>query len=456
MTGRVRRSLAVVAMVALFAASACGGGKAPAVPPELTGAKAERDISQDGAALLSTTITVQFDRSYELAPAKVPLASFFELHLPAAGNTASRVFVQAAEFPDKDDRRVVKLAVRRLIPQGSKLKIAKAAFAAGAQGDLTIEVESSLTPTAVLLASTALAIPGPELLDDPVVTPATPGDHDPAIQRTALEDHLDRRGVSPDVHAAAIARYEAIPGDVVPSAKLRAALAALTGTFAEPALDSLFTDKNCTGKPVARIAFQPPPDLPELIARLTFDGERRVISINPQLEGDRIEHLMPFLAHETIHCDRDDSRAEEVAATGFDTFLYTQLIAADPTLVNARSKATRELNLDTVAFINSGRRVPESVGILPSTGVTRAIPNTNSTFGSFAEMIVAAYPDIQAATSPPEPVAEAYAANLAKLAGMPARSPFDLKYLDELVGRAMDPEILARAIRALGLVPLPG
>lgn len=450
----MRLRIALVALLAvLTTVVACDDTSASAVPPELTGAKAERDLSQDGAALLTTTVTVRFDRSYQLAPAKVPLASFFELAVPTIKNTTDRVFPQSAEFQDKNDRRVVKLAINRLIPEGSKLKVAKAAFAADAKGDLEIDVESELTPTAVVLASTSLAVPGPELLAEAVTTEVRPEDRDPAVQRKALESDLDLRHVPNEVRASALARFDSIPQDLVPSPKIRAALAALTGTFAEPALDALFTEKNCTGKPVALIAFQPPPDFPDLLARVTFSNNRRVISLNPVLESDRIEHIMPFLAHETIHCDLEDSRTEEVAATAFDTFLYTQLIAADPTLVTTGSKAARELNIDTVAFINSGRRFPESVGILPSAGVPKAIPNTNSNFGSFAELIAAAYPGVDAATSSSEPVAEAYVARLAQVAGIPAQSPFNLKYLDELVGRAMDPKTQAEAILALGLVP---
>jgi len=449
----VRRSFALFALLPLIAAIACGSSTAAAPPPALTDARAERDIAQDGAALLTTTITVRFDRTYTLAPAKVPLPSFFELAVPTIKNTTDRVFPQSAEFQDRNDRRVVKLAVNRLIPQGSKLKVAKAAFAADAQGDIEIAIESELTPTAVVLASAPLAVAGPELLAEAVTTDVRPEDRDPAAQRRALENDLDLRHVPDDVRAAALARFDAIPQELVPSPKIRAALAALTGTFAEPALDALFTEKNCTGKPVALIAFQPPPDFPELLARVTFSNNRRVISLNPLLESDRIEHIMPFLAHETIHCDLEDSRTEEVAATAFDTFLYSQLIAADPSLVTTGSKAARELNIDTVAFINSGRRYPESVGILPSAGVAKAIPNTNSNYGSFAELIAAAYPGVDAATSPNEPVAEAYVARLAQAAGIPAQSPFNLKYLDELVGRAMEPKTLAAAILALGLVP---
>src|SRR6185436_1602538 len=126
-----------------------------------------------------------------------------------------------------------------------------------------------------------------------------------------------------------------------------------------------------------------------------------------------LELLMPVLAHEAIHCDATDGLAEEVAATAFDTFLYLHLLAAEPDLAGAGTKVGRELNVDAIAMINSGRRLPESIGLLPSVGVTRVLPETNSPAGSFAELVVQSYPTITTTTSAPEPLAQTYVANIA-------------------------------------------
>jgi hypothetical protein len=282
----------------------------------------------------------------------------------------------------------------------------------------------------------------------------TAADHDPAAQRSALQAHLTKRGADETTTKSALARYDAMPPTVIPSPKVRAALAALTGTFAEPAIDALLTSGNCTNKPVQSILFQSPPDAPELLARVTFANGARILSLNPVLEGDRLERIMPFLAHEAIHCDRTDTKTEEVIATSFDTFLYLQLVAAEPDLAADATPASREFNLDAMAMINSGRRLPESIGILPSAGITRALPGTTATFGSFAEFVSSAYANVDTGISPHEAVADAYIARLAPLAHMPAQTGFDVKYMDELLGRAMSQPALAAAIQALGLEPL--
>lgn len=442
--------LAGLLALALTVAS-CGGGSTSGPLPEISGAHAERIISADGQATLASTITVEFDRPVKPQPGSLPLASYFELSMVGASGPNSRVLVQKASA---DSARKVTLNIEAVIADGSTLKVAKRLFQPGAQGNIEAPVSSELNTAQVVLATTALAITDPRLLDNPAVPEVKPADRDTAAQREALQAHLEKRGESEKVVAAALARFDSISATVVPSPKARAAIAALTGTFAQPAIDALLTGANCTKKPAAQIVFQPPPDAPKLLARVTYtpDGAR-IISLNPVLEGDRIEHIMPLIAHEAIHCDQEDTLNEEVAATAFDTFLYVQLIAADPTVITTGSPAAKEMNVDAVAFINSGARVPESVGLLPSAGVTKALPNTNSPYGSFAELAAEAYPNVPPGASAPEALAQAYVAGLASQTGMPVQNAFSLRYLDELLGRAMHPHTLAQAIIALQLEP---
>lgn len=448
-----RRALAVATLVALMAA--CGGGQQGVGVPGITHAQATRDVDSS-AAKLTSTVRVDFDRDIALAPAKVPLASYFELEVPrpgGRGSQAARVLVRTAEVP-ADNRRQVVLTVDSLVPAGTVLRVAKRAFQEGAEGDITVDIDSELSPRMVQLASTALAITRPELLGEPRVAEVTPADGDPAAMRAGLEAHLQQRGASAETKQKALQRFDSIPVEIVPNPKLRAALAALTGTFAEPAIDSLLTSGNCTGKPAALVAFQPPPDAPNLLARSTTRADgRRVISLNPIVEGERIEHLMPLIAHETVHCDSVDGRFEEVAATAFDTFLYIELIAVDPGLVFEGTRLARDFDVDAVAMINSGRRVPESVGLLRSPAVARALPGTTSNLPSFADLVAGAYPQITFNDSPDELAAKGYVGVLAARADLPAKSPFDLVYLDELLGRALDANVLDAAIAALELSP---
>jgi hypothetical protein len=449
------RGVTVLAFLpALLAAVlvACSAGGEGGPPPGVSSAVAERDVV-DGKATLKSTVTVRFDRPFELARSRVPLASHFEFDVPMAVGGSRRVLVASAERPEDNSRTIV-LKVDTLIPGGATLKVARRAFDAEATGEMEVTVEGELNPTLVLLASTELQVSDPSFYDAPVIAEATDADRDPAVQREALEFHLNQRQVDPQTYLDALAIYDAIPQDIVTSPKLRAALAALTGTFAEPALESLLTAENCTGLPTARIAFETPPGDAELIARVTYLGTgARVISVNPFAEGERIEHLMPILAHEAVHCDGLDGRAEELAATAFDGFLYLNLVAAEPELARTKTRVARELNIDAVALINSGGLLPESIGVLPSVGVTRILPGTNAEYRSFAEFILAAYPQIDLATSPTEPLAQAYADILAQTAEVERGDPFSIRYLDELLGRAIHPAVLVAAIQAFGLAP---
>jgi hypothetical protein len=445
----MRALLLPAVAVAMFAAVACGGGSASVVPA-IVDARAERDVGADGAARLSSTITVHFASDVHAAGGDVPFVSHFELAVPGPSGPAERVLLKSAKL----DGKTVTLAVDRVLPQGTTLKITRSAFPGNAGGDLQVDVASNFTPAAVIRATKALRPTDPDVVADPVTAPVKPEDRDPAVQRQALKTLLQQHNAPAEVVDTALSRYDQMSVDIVPSPKMRAALAALTGTFTEPAITSLLTGDNCTGKPASLIAFQPPPDAPQLMARVTYAiGGQRILSIDPALESDRIEHIMPLLAHEAIHCDRQDSRSEEVAAVAFETFLYLQLIAADPTVVHTGTLAAREMNIDAIAFINSGRRYPESVGILPSPGVLRVLPGSDSKFGSFGELVAAAYPDVDAGSSPDETTAAAYVARLAKIVNIAPQSPFNIKYLDELLGLAMDANTIQQAIAALTAVP---
>lgn len=442
----------VVPALAAFALllGACSSGEQAPIP-QVASARSTRDVV-DGEAKLSSTVEVRFDRAVVLAPLKVPLSSNFEFEVAGlSGGAARRVLVSKAEVNTANSRAIL-LKVDQIVPDGAKLKIADKAFSANATSETAVSVEGDLSPVLAILATTALRLGRPELLNPGVAAEVKDADRDPDAMRAALSEMLAKRGADEGTKKVALARFDSMPAAIIPSPKLRAALAGLTGTFAESAIDGLLTTNNCTGKPAAQVLFQPPPDAPKLLARVTFaKNGQRIISLNPFTEGDRIEHLMPILAHEAIHCDNDDSRAEEVAATSFDAFLYLQLAAANPEIVNAGTQLARELNVDAIALINSGRRLPESVGILPSPGVPRVLPDTSVPYASFGELVAAAYPGIDQPQSASEPLAEAYVAKLAPLAGMQPGQPFNIRYLDELLGRALDTQTLGKAIEAFGL-----
>jgi hypothetical protein len=411
-----------------------------------------RDVV-DGEARLSTTVEVRFDRPFELAESDLPLSSHFEFAVPVDdGSGPRRVFVQVADPPAQGSRSLT-VHVDALLPVGTTISVTRTLFRAREEGMITADVESDLDPVQALLAQQPLTFADDAFLEGSNVPAPGPEDGDVEAMRAHLAADLEVRQVPEDVRARTLQAYDAIPAEVVPAPRARAALAALTGTFAEPAIANLTTDDNCTGQPAALVTFQPPPDGPNLLARVSFDERgRRVLSLNPILAGEPIVRLMSIIAHEAIHCDPDSSLREEVAATAFDSLLYLLLVATYPESSAGGTALSRDLNVDALALINSGRRLPESIGILPSYGITQVLPGTNDQSGSFAEFIARAYAGLPEA-SPPERLADLYAAALASSAGAEAGPAFDLVYLDELLGRYVDLPLLVAAIAALNLVP---
>lgn len=450
-----RAVMGIAASMLIAIATACGGDGTKTISPQGGSATATRDM-QLGVPLLTSTITVRFDRPVELATDRVPLASYFELDLPYAtvdSVKSERVQVQSAEFTAGSTREVT-LKIARLVPAGATLFVRKEGFERDLEGSLELEVKSDLDVIGVLFASEALGVADPVIVDSGAVPLATDADRDTAAQREALVKHMTDRGTEAETQQRALATYDAMSTTIVPSPKARAALSALTGTFAEDAITSLLTAENCTGKPAASILFQVPPGAQQLFARVTYarDGSR-IVSLNPTLEGERIEALMPILLHEAIHCDQAGGRFEEVAATAIDTYMWINLIATFPELSRSMTPLTKELNVDAIAMINSGRKIPESVGILKSPGVEQAVPGTNAPHTNFADMVAAAYPGIDYNESPDEPLAQAYIAQLAPVADMQVGPAFNLVYLDELLSRIAPPELVQLAAIALDLAP---
>ncbi|MCA9829768.1 MAG: hypothetical protein R3B97_10605 [Dehalococcoidia bacterium] len=444
----------LVAVIGVLFASCGGGGEK--IDPRISSAQATRDFEGPTAPGLTSTVRVRFNVAVEPPDRELPLTSYFEVRVsdPLEKKPEDRVFVQAAEVVE-GNTRTVDLHFARLVPDQAELRVSQSLFKKGATGEITASISSDLSPIQSLLAAGPLVLTDPSIIETGAFTEATAADRDSAAARADLERHLDARGTVNEARDLALARFDAMPEDIIPSPKLRAVLSGLTGTFADPAVENLLTSNNCTGKPITLMAFQDPPDLPGLFARVTHtpDGGR-IISVSPRLEGAPIELLMPIIAHEAIHCDEEDGIVEEIAATSFDTLLYLQLLTAVPDVARSGSPLARELNVDAIAMINSGRALPESLGILPSPGVQQILPGSDSDVTSFAELVAGAYagsPD----TSPIEPLAQAYAGILAGFVGLPGGDPFDLVYLDSLLGRVLSPDVLLVALVVLGLQP-PG
>ena len=443
-------------LTALFLLGACGGGggDASSGPPQRISQVTSTRDQIDGGPGTSSTVMLTLARGIELPNDEVPLESAFEVQVPdpLEEGVTHRVF-PALATQSEDDHRIFELSFDVIIPDGSELLVAGRLLGGDESQSLTAGIQGDVNAIQALLASVALAPTDVAVLEAGEFAPATADDRDRAVQRVALEQHLDARGSPAELTDLALQRFDAMPEDVIPSPKLRAALSALTGTFADAAIEDLLTENNCSAMPVRLLAFQDPPDAPDLFARVTHEGDGgRIISFSPRLEGEPLELLAAIMAHEAVHCDVEGSIDEETAATAFDTLLYIQFLTVNPDLAFHGSPLSKDLNVDAIAMINSGRAAPESIGILASPGVRFAVPNTNAQAGSFEELIASAYAGAPR-SSPVEPLADIYLQGFAEMLGAPAGSPFDFEYLDAVFGAVLDPEVLIAAISALRLEP---
>lgn len=453
--GSAARVVAILAVLAVL--GACGGESDPVEVPRATTATAERVI-EDGAATARSTVRVEFEEGeeIELALDGGELRDAFTLRTPGLNTTFTPQDLPVTSVSvSRSEPNVVLLEVDGLVPERTELRIRRAALAEGGEGSYPVSVESQLTALDVVLSTNPVAPVDAALFSVAQVPEVTPGATDEAAMRSALEAHLQVRGTTGAVLDRALDYYDNVDRAVVASPKLRAALAGLTGTYAEPAIPHLLTNENCTSLPAERIAFEPPPDFPDLLARVTYgDDGARIISLNPVLEGEPFQLLMPILLHEAIHCDQVDGQDEEIAATALDAFFYILLIAAEPELARAGTTLSRNFNVDALALMNSGRLLPESVGVLPSGGVGNVFPGIENGPSSFAAHIAAAYDTLPPGPSEPEALAIAYVALLGADLELAPGNPFDLAYLDALLGLTMHPPVLWTAMEVLGVEPV--
>ena len=449
----MRRALVggIVALAVVLAAS-CGGDDPPPVPIRPLEATAER-LYEDDLPLARSSVRIRFDGEVEPVTLRA-LHTAFRLTLPErsplTGHALGDMPVVGVEVVSS---RVVELTVAGLVTSSSNLHLAGGAIV-GVEEAVTIAVESEFTELGVVLAGGVFAFGDLTLVEPrPEETP-TAADRDPARVRTALEAHLDERGASLGVAEVAMALYEGMDADVVPAPKVRAALAALAGTFADAAVRSLLGPENCTGGRAAFIGFQEPPGNPELAARVTYDDDGlRIISIRPDLEAAPFELLMPLLAHEAIHCDRFDSLEEETVASAIDVYLYIHLLLSRPELAADDSPLARNFNIEALAMLNSGRAVPESLGILASPHGREVLPESGTSHRSFADVIAATYAEEAQPSAPLEQVAQQYLDALARAVEVPFGSALDLAYVDFLLARATTFEAISGLIELFELAP---
>ena len=185
---------------------------------------------------------------------------------------------------------------------------------------------------------------------------------------------------------AAFARFsDASVIATVPDANLRAAVLALTGTVAAPAIGAILDGQNATGKPWTSLNFGTPPD-PSIVTAETFltNTGRIATVVKPNLSGEDFRALSAVIAHEAMHQDDsklptslEDGLPEEYVGNIAETTTYGQQLLTDSSFVGNDTTLVTFENDKLYALLNSGQ------GLFPFPG-TLAAPLKGTTTGIFA------------------------------------------------------------------------
>ncbi len=430
----------------------CNSNNPPPTPIRPLQANAER-LYENDLPLARSVVHIHFNREFKPVTLRA-LNTAFQLKLPEdsplTGHSLGEMPIENIEVVSS---QTIEITVGSLIANGSTLQVMAKALS-GSDEELTITISSEFTELGVVLAGGVfgfddLSVVAPRQVEEPTAV-----DRDSNVVRAELQDHLEDRQASVTVRETVLALYDGMAEEIVPAPKLRAALAALAGTFADAAVRSLLSPENCTGTRAAFIGFQKPPGEAELIARVTYDDNgRRILSIRPDLEAAPFELLIPLVAHEAIHCDQVDSLEEEIVASAIDVFLYIHLLLSKPELAFDTSPLARNFNIEALAMLNSGRKTPEALGILPSPHGREVLPESGVMHRSFADLIASSYFGETNSSAPVEPVAQEYLDTLAQAIGMSLGSAIDLNYVDSLLGHATTFEAIANMLEIFELSP---
>jgi hypothetical protein len=181
-----------------------------------------------------------------------------------------------------------------------------------------------------------------------------------AETRAALRALLERRfSCAPERVQQALALYgNPIALEKLPDPTLRAALVALSGTVAEPAIEFLLYQT-----PVRRVEFgifvNTDIGLPERVGgTYTAPDGTSFIEIDRHYRYLPFAAISPLLAHELLHTGVDDDTAgmaEETVASAVEALVYMEMLLVDPTLAHLPDSLTRTSN-NHVALVrlNSG------------------------------------------------------------------------------------------------------
>jgi hypothetical protein len=183
----------------------------------------------------------------------------------------------------------------------------------------------------------------------------------------------------------------------VSSPSLRAALAALTGTFAEPAIDFILHSQ-VNGQPhftdvhwADPSAFTSPGYIAEVIG---LGNGQQYIQFNDAFRGENPFLFVDAMSHEPLHADGEIHQTEEAVNHSLDKLIYLHQLVRHPWLATSGHALSRYLDTQGILRINGGKGT--TLGLFDSNGDLPLMPGSTIVLNRW----VAYYTDTDRTTTP--------------------------------------------------------
>ena len=397
-----------------------------ASPAVVAGIKVAKRADVDATALNSNRITIAFQNK-DGTPASLRLNDATKIRTFGYANDllnpAAQRKVTVGLTVENSGNGVLTITTDRLIRKGSRLQILQGALTDSKGRDIVREGANSLVftvgqnkPRYTLsnrnFKPTDLSYFSKDVFADaPTPTTASTAPSAASI-RTSLAAFMNAkvtRGIITQAVAnAAVALFDNAAFSYVP-ANLRAALASLYGTVAEPAINSFLGKTNVTKKAYSIIEFNTISASATVGETKISESGRLTVKIKPTFAGEDFRALSAVLAHESIHQDTvaasglqgtpPNSQDEEIIANTVQSTVYIQQASVDPSFVGNGTILVNAINDQVLALLNSGdalfpyggiRQAPaltNNGNVFPGAKTNPGNYNNNTTVKSFQDWI---------------------------------------------------------------------
>jgi hypothetical protein len=200
--------------------------------------------------------------------------------------------------------------------------------------------------------------------DGPPMAPASGGEPSSARVSQMLSGYLKAEfpGDSASQSAAKAIFNSSTAKAKIPSASLRAALAALKGTFAEPGIGYILHAQTPAGHPkITTVKWVPPDQTPDptravagVYPAATGDFDQREIRFNNRYQSENPFLFTAWMAHEPLHEDLSVANYEEAVNTSLNDLILIHQLAFHPGLAALGTELARRNSGFTTERLNSG------------------------------------------------------------------------------------------------------